>query len=174
MGMDWMFVLKLSVTSLTVLGAITVVLGFPGTFLGWLGLVIFSFATRFAEISGWTLLGTFVGCLLVELADNLLAGILVKRFGASEGSMLMAWVGGLGGVMVGGFIGGIGGFLGSALLGVVGAFAGSYAAVYFWERNRHKRPHSNAARAAFGTVLGRLLGIALKLGWIGWLLSLVW
>lgn len=29
------------------------------------------------------LLGTFVGCLLIELADNLLAGILVKRFGAS-------------------------------------------------------------------------------------------
>jgi len=86
----------------------------------------------------------------------------------------MAWVGGIGGAMVGGFIGSIGGFFGSALLGVVGAFVGSYAAVYLWERNRHKRAHSDAARAAFGTVLGRLLGMALKLGWIGWFLSLVW
>jgi len=172
--MDWMLVLKLFVSLLSVLGAIAVVLGFPGTFLSWLGLAIFSLSTRFAEISGWTLLGTFVGCLLVELADNLLAGILVKRFGASKGSMLMAWVGGLGGAMVGGFIGSVGSFLGSALLGVAGAFTGSYAAVYFWERNRHKRPQSDAARAAFGTVLGRLLGMAVKLGWIGWLLSLVW
>jgi uncharacterized protein YqgC (DUF456 family) len=172
--MDWMFVLKLFVTLLVVLGAIAVVLGFPGTFLSWLGLVVFSLATRFAEISGWALLGTFVGCLLIELADNLLAGILVKRFGASKGSMLMAWVGGIGGAMAGGFVGSIGGFFGSALLGVVGAFVGSYAAVYLWERNRHKRPHSDAARAAFGTVLGRLLGMALKLGWIGWFLSLVW
>jgi len=172
--MDWMFVIKLLATLLVVLGAIAVVLGFPGTFLGWLGLVIFSLATRFAEISGWTLLGTFVGCLLVELADNLLAGILVKRFGAGKGSMLIAWGGGIGGAMVGGFVGSIGGFLGSALFGVAGAFAGSYAAVYFWERNRHKRPHSDAARAAFGTVLGRLLGMIVKLGWIGWLLSLVW
>jgi len=172
--MDWMFVLKLFVTLIAVLGAIAVVLGFPGTFLGWLGLLILSLATRFAEISGWTLLGTFAGCLLVELADNLLSGILVKKFGASKGSMLMAWVGGLGGAMVGGLVGGIGGFLGSALLGVVGAFAGSYAAVYFWERNRHKRPHSDAARAALGTVLGRLLGMMVKFGWIVWLLSLVW
>jgi len=65
--MDWMFVLKLFVTLLVVLGAIAVVLGFPGTFLSWLGLVVFSLATRFAEISGWALLGTFVGCLLIEL-----------------------------------------------------------------------------------------------------------
>ena len=111
--MDWMFVLKLFVTLLVVLGAIAVVLGFPGTFLSWLGLVVFSLATRFAKISGWALLGTFVGCLLIELADNLLAGILVKRFGASVLKWEMMWHG-----QVDGFGDGVGDCFASARVGV--------------------------------------------------------
>ncbi|MFN3421186.1 MAG: DUF456 domain-containing protein [Armatimonadota bacterium] len=172
--MDWMILVKTLATILTFAGALAVVLGLPGTFLAWLGVFIYALVSRFTEISAWMLFGTFIGCSVVELADNLLSGILVKRFGASKGSMLMAWLGGVGGAIVGGAIGGIGGFLGSALFSLVGAFLGSYAAVYLWERHHHNRPHNESSRAAFGTVVGRLLGMFVKLGWVGWLVSLIW
>ncbi|MCS7186250.1 MAG: DUF456 domain-containing protein [Armatimonadetes bacterium] len=172
--MDWMVLLKVFVTLLALAGALAIVLGLPGTFLAWLGLLIYALVDRFTAISAWVLLGTFVGSLVIELVDNLMAGFLVKRFGASKGSVLMAWLGGFGGAMLGGTIGSFGGFLGSALIGILGAFAGSYAAVYLWERNRHNRTHNEAVKAALGTVVGRLLGMLVKLGWIGWIVSLVW
>lgn len=172
--MDWMFLLKGFATLLAFLGAIAVVLGLPGTFVAWLGLFIYAIVSRFAIISGWALLGTLVGCIFVELADNLLSGLMVKKFGASKASMVIAWIGGFLGAILGSAIGGVSGFIGSAILGVVGAFIGSYAGVYLWERHRLNRPHNEAAKAAFGTVLGRLLGIFVKLCWIAWLLILVW
>ncbi len=172
--MDWSVLLKAVAILLAFAGALTVVLGLPGTFLAWLGLFIYALANRFTDVSAWTLFATLLGCLVVELADNLLSGFLVRQFGASKGSMLMAWLGGFGGAVLGGTIGGLVGFLGSALLGVLGAFFGSYAAVYWWERRRQNRTHNEAARAAFGTVVGRLLGMFVKMGWIVWLVSLVW
>lgn len=162
------------ITLLALIGGFAVLLGLPGTFLAWLSLFIYALVVRLTDISAWMLFGTLVGCLVIELADNLFSGFLVKQFGASKGSVLMAWLGGIGGAMLGGFAGGVGGFLGSALFGVLGAFVGSYIAVYWWERSKHNRCHGEASRAAFGTVVGRLLGIFVKLGWIGWLISLVW
>lgn len=172
--MDWMILVKAITTILTFAGALAVMLGLPGTFLAWLAVSIYALASRFIDISAWMVLGTFIGCSVIELADNLLSGILVKRFGAGKGSMLMTLFGGIGGAIVGGIVGSIGGFFGSALFSLIGAFGGSYVAVYSWERYRHNRPHSEALRAALGTVVGRLLGMFVKLGWIGWLLSLIW
>lgn len=173
-GMDWYLLPKLIATAFSAFGMLAVILGFPGTILAWIGIVIYALATRFSEISGWVLIGTFSGCLLFELADNLLSGVMVKQFGASKGSVVAAWLGGFGGAILGGLIGGVGGFIGSTIFGVIGAFVCSYAAVYFWELKRHNQPSTKAARADFGTVLGRLVGIFVKLGWIGWLLGLVW
>lgn len=173
--MEWSVLLKLFATLTAILGAIAVLLGFPGTFLAWLGLAIYALASRPAPVSGWTLLGTFIGCSLVELSENFMSSLLVRKFGGSKGSMIMAWVGGLVGAILFGLFGGVvGGFIGSAIMGIFGAFIGSYAAVYSWERYRLNRPQNEAMRAAFGTVLGRLLGISIKLGWIGWLISLIW
>ncbi len=172
--MDWSVLIKAFATLLAVLGFVAVVLGFPGTFIAWLGVAVYAAASRFVFISEWLLLGTFIGCAFVELADNFMSGMMVKKFGASKGSMLAAWLGGLSGALLGGLLGGIGGFFGSALFSVVGAFFGSYFAVYYWERYRINRSHKQASQAAFGTILGRLLGIAVKLGWIFWLISLIW
>lgn len=172
--MDWGVLPKLFATLLALIGAFAVVLGLPGTFIAWVGVFTFSAIGRFTTVSAWVLLLALVGCLVVELADNLLSGLLVKKFGAGKGSMLMAWLGGIAGAVLGGSVGGLGGFFGSALFGVLGAFAGSYIAVYLWERYRLNRLHGEASKVAFGTVVGRLLGVVVKLGWIGWLVSLVW
>lgn len=172
--MDWSVLLKVLSTLVAILGAVFVVLGLPGTFLAWIGVVIYAVSVQFKNFSGWVLLGTFFGCALVEVADNLLSGLMVRKFGASKSSMIMTWVGGLGGAILGSLVGGFGSFIGSAILGLVGAFAGSYVAVYCWERYRLNRTQNEAKKAALGTVLGRLLGIAVKLVWIVWLLTLIW
>ncbi|MCS7263378.1 MAG: DUF456 domain-containing protein [Armatimonadetes bacterium] len=172
--MEWSVLLKVFVTFLPFIGALAVVVGLPGTFIAWLGLALYAVSTRFAHVSGWALLGTFFGCAFFELADNLISGLMVKKFGASKGSMVMAWVGGILGAVLSGFLGGMLGFIGSAFLGFIGAFLGSYTSVYWWERYRLNRTSSEAKKAAFGTVVGRLMGIALKLAWIIWLISLIW
>ncbi|MER3500105.1 MAG: hypothetical protein IMHGJWDQ_001021 [Candidatus Fervidibacter sp.] len=172
--MEWLLLLRVIVTFVALLGAVGVLLGLPGTFLAWLGVSVVALASHFEFLSGWWLVGTFIGCGAMELADNFLAGLLVRRLGASSSSMVIAWLGGFGGGLLGGVMGGVAGFIGSALLAVIGAFIGSYASVYAWERYRQNRPHKEAMRAAVGTVLGRLLGIGMKLGWIGWLISLIW
>ncbi len=177
--MDWLLVLRIICTAVLVVGAVGVVLGLPGTFVAWLGVLLFVLFGRLLAppsglLSGWLVLGTFFGSVAIELADNVLSGILVRTFGASTSSILVAWLGGIGGGVLGGLLGGMGGFLGSAVLGLVGVFAGGYAAVYAWERYHLRRSPRDAARAAFGTVLGRLVGMALKLLWIAWLLSLLW
>lgn len=128
---------------------------------------------RFSTVSGWLLVGTLGVSVVMELADNLLAIVAVRFFGASRGSLWVAWLGGLGGGILGGLVGGLGGFIGSALGALIGAFGGSYGAVYAWER-RQDRSVREAARAALGTVIGRLLGMLLKLGWTGVLVVLIW
>ncbi|MCS7191675.1 MAG: DUF456 domain-containing protein [Armatimonadetes bacterium] len=172
--MDWSLLPKLFATLLALIGSLAVIIGLPGTFLAWLGVAVYALSSRFATISGWLLLGTFFGCIFIELADNIMSGLLVKKFGASKGSMLMAVVGGFGGSILVGTLGGIGGFFGSAIGSVIGAFVGSYAAVYWWERYRLNRTHEESAKSAFATVLGRLLVMFFKLVWIGWLISIVW
>lgn len=172
--MGWEWLVRLLSTLLALLGIAGVLLGLPGTFLAWLGVFLVALATRFEAFSGWWLLATLVGCGVVELIDNLISGVLLRRWGASQGSLWLSFLGGIGGSLVGGAIGSIGGFLGGAFLGVLGAFAGSYAVVYYWERYRLNRSHREASHLALITVFGRLLGIAIKLAWIGWLFTFIW
>lgn len=164
-------------TLLALTALLGIVLGLPTTLLAWLGLLLVALVSKFQAVSGWVLLGAFGGCLIVEVADNLLAGVMVQRFGASKGSGWIALLGSFGGGLLGGLIGGLVGsiaaFITSPLLALVGAFVGGYAAVYWWER-RQNRPEKEAIRAAWGTVIGRLLGIVFKLSWIGILLIFVW
>lgn len=171
--MDWLLAAKFVATLLAIIAFIGVVLGFPTMLLAWLGLVLVAVADGLQTLSGWWLVATFIGCLLTELADNLLSAWMVRKFGASKGSMMAAWIGGLAGAMVGSVIAGLAGLIGSAMGALAGAFVGAYGAVYFWER-RAKRSQREAARVAWGTVIGRLLGIAVKLIWLVALTVLCW
>ena len=94
-----------------------------------------------------------------ETADNWLMAAGAKRFGASTTA---AWLSLLGG------------FLGALILGpmlavvlnvigpVVGAFLGAFISVVLYER-RQKQNWREALRAGWGTLLGRVAGIALKM-----------
>lgn len=168
-----MLVGKVIATVLAFAAAIGILLGLPTVLVAWVGLLVAGWLGRFSTVSGWLLVGTLGVSVAMELVDNLLAIVMVRFFGASKGSLWLAWLGGLGGGILGGLIGGLGGFIGSAIGALGGAFTGGYLAVYAWER-RQNRSVRESARAALGTVIGRLLGILLKLGWVGVLMVLIW
>ncbi|MFA0750546.1 MAG: hypothetical protein SLRJCFUN_000949 [Candidatus Fervidibacter sp.] len=161
-------------TLLALFALIGVLLGFPTTLLAWLGLLMVAAVGGFQTVSGTWLLGTFLGCVLVEVADNVLAVAMVHKLGATKGSAVMALVGGLVGGFLGGVVGGLAGFVGAAALALVGAFVGSYAVVYAWERYRHQRPPTDAHKIALGSLVGRIIGIGVKLVWVIVLLLLSW
>ena len=97
--------------------------------------------------------------LLGETADNWLMAAGAKRFGAST---VAAWLSLLGG------------FLGAVILGpilavvlnvigpVAGAFLGAFLSVVLYERRR-KQNWREALRAGWGTLLGRVAALVLKM-----------
>ncbi len=134
---------------------LSTLLGLPGTAIMLLAAGVYGWATGFHAVTLPTL-----GCLAAialpaEVLDQVLGIWASRRFGAS-------WLG-----MVGGFAGGVGGaaLLGGVLplVGVVpgallGAFAGAFLAEYAKSRDAPAALH-----AAWGSFLGRIAGIALKM-----------
>ncbi|MCS7222999.1 MAG: DUF456 family protein [Armatimonadetes bacterium] len=164
--MDWGRLAEGAGLFFSVSGAMMVLLGLPGTFFAWLGLIpvtFIKFETRFALL--WTI-GGLSGCLAMEALDNFVLLAVAVKMGASRSSAVVGWIGGLLGALLGGTVGGILGCLSGVLGGLIGAFGGGFLFVWWWEK-RSGKSDEVAVRAALGTVLGRLLGITLKIIWIG-------
>lgn len=90
---------------------------------------------------------------VLEFASQYVGG---KKYGATGKGNLGAFLGALGGALFGApFFLGLG-----ALLGAVG---GAYAGCYLFER-MHGRASIEAWRAAKGAMLGRVLGLVIKVG----------
>ena len=134
--------------------------GLPGIGLIFGSALLYALLTEFSKGISLNLilvLGAFT--LFGETADNWLMAAGAKRFGASTTA---AWLSLLGG------------FLGALILGpmlavilnviglVVGAFLGAFISVVLYER-RQKQNWHEALLAGWGTLLGRVAGIALKM-----------
>jgi uncharacterized protein len=134
---------------------LSTLLGAPGTLLMLVAALVYGWATAFREMSGNTLIWLAGVSLPVEVLDQLLGLWAARRYGAS-------WTG-----LAGGFIGG---FVGAALLGgvmplvgvVPGALLGSFVGAYLAEL-AVCRNSAVALRAAWGSFLGRIAGIVLKM-----------
>jgi uncharacterized protein YqgC (DUF456 family) len=134
---------------------LSILLGAPGTLIMLLAAALFGWMTGFHRLSLSTLGWLAAVALPAELLDQLLGLWAARRYGAS-------WVG-----LAGGFAGGILGasLLGSALplVGVLpGALVGSFVGAYLAELMAH-RDSPLALRAAWGSFLGKIAGIALKM-----------
>jgi uncharacterized protein len=146
--------------------------GLPGIGLIFGTALLYALLTRFGNgISLNLILVLGVLTLCGETADNWLMAAGAKRFGASTSA---AWLSLLGG------------FLGALILGpmlavvlnvmgpVIGAFLGAFVSVVLYER-RQKQNWREALRAGWGTMLGRVAGIALKMVvGIGMVAAVVW
>jgi uncharacterized protein len=134
---------------------LSTLLGAPGTLLMLLVAGAYGWATGFREMSGATLGWLTAVALPVEVLDQLLGLWAARRYGAS-------WTG-----LAGGFAGGL---IGAALLGgvmpvvgvvpgaLIGSFLGAYLAEYAVCRDSPQ-----ALRAAWGSFLGKIAGIVLKM-----------
>jgi uncharacterized protein len=143
-----------------ILGLLIIPFGLPGTLVILASVSIYALATHFSAGVGIVFLGMLcVLTLISETADNWLTAVGARRFGASGGSVWLSFLGGLAGAIV----------LGAPLAFVLGpfgpvggGFAGAFLAVFLYEYAQRKDPRQ-ALRAGWGTLVGRLAGIALKL-----------
>jgi uncharacterized protein YqgC (DUF456 family) len=147
---------EIALWSVLALAWLSILLGAPGTLMMLLAACVYGWATGFREITPSTLGWLAAISLPAELLDQFLGFWAARRYGAS-------WTG-----MAGGFVGGL---IGATLLGgvlpvvgvVPGALIGSFAGAYLAELATRRDPPL-ALRAAWGSFLGKIAGIALKMG----------
>ena len=143
-----------------ILGLIAIPFGFPGTVIILLSTFLYALATNFSGAIGIPFF--IVLCVLTiisETADNWLTALGAGRYGASTVSMWLSFLGGLlGAILIGGPLAVVLGPLGP----VAGGFAGAFLIVVAYERTHGKDWHS-ALAAGWGTFVGRMAGIVLKL-----------
>ncbi|MBM3802499.1 MAG: DUF456 domain-containing protein [Acidimicrobiia bacterium] len=153
-------------------GLVVIPFGLPGIGIIFGSALLYALVTQFQHGVSLTLilvLGAFT--VLGETADNWLMAAGAKRFGASTAA---AWLSLLGG------------FLGALILGpllavplnvvgpVAGALSGAFISVVLYER-RKKQNWPEALRAGWGTLLGRVAGIALKMVvGVGMAVAVIW
>jgi uncharacterized protein YqgC (DUF456 family) len=134
--------------------------GLPGAGVILLSVFIYALLTDFNGAVGVVFF--IILCVLTaiaETADNWLTALGARSYGASTGSMWLSLLGGLiGAIVIGGPLAVMLGPLGP----VAGGFAGAFSAVFLGEYYRRNNARE-ALRAGWGTFVGRMAGMALKL-----------
>ena len=152
-------------------GLATIPFGLPGAAIILLSVLLYALLTDFAVIGVAFFILLAVLTLIAETADNWLTAVGARRYGASTGSVWLSFLGGLAGaIVVGGPLAIVFGPLGP----VAGGFLGAFAVVVAYELNRHGN-WNEALRAGWGTFLGRMAGIVLKVVIsIAMIIAVVW
>ena len=133
--------------------------GFPGTFIILLSIFIYALRTDFSAGVGIPFFVFLcILTLIAETADNWLTAVGARRYGASRSSMWLSLLGGLAGAVI---LGGPMAFILGPIGPVAGGFAGAFGIVVGYEFYRN-RNLNEALRAGWGTLLGRMAGIVLK------------
>jgi uncharacterized protein len=143
-----------------VVGLVIIPFGLPGVAVIFISVLLYALATDFSAAIGVNFFLVLCGLTVVaETADNWLMLLGARKFGASSASIWLSL---------------LGGFLGAALIGpplalilsfvgpFVGAFVGAFLIVVLFEYWK-KRQWNEALRAGWGTLVGRLAGIAFKM-----------
>ena len=142
-----------------IVGLVTIPFGFPGTLIILASILVYVIATDFKEAVGarFFILLCFM-TLVAETADNWLSALGARHYGASTGSVWLSFFGGLIGAIL---IGGPAAFIFGPLGPVAGGFIGAFLAVVAYELYRQKNMRE-ALRAGWGSFIGRMAGIVLK------------
>jgi len=132
----------------------TTFFGLPGNFIVLGAAVAYAFGTHFGPL-GWGFLVLLAGlAILGEILEFLFGTFTSVRYGGSRWSAVGSFVGGVVGAVVGtGVIPVVG--------TVVGAFLGSFSLAFLFEFI-HRNRQGVAARAGFGALVGKMLGLSTK------------
>ena len=141
-------------------GLVIIPFGLPGIGVIFGSALLYALLTQFNNgISLNLILVLAMLTLLGETADNWLMAAGARRFGASTAAAWLSLLGGFLGALI------LGPFLAVPLnvIGpVAGAFVGAFVSVVLYEHCQ-KQNWREALRAGWGTLLGRVAGIALKM-----------
>ncbi len=141
-------------------GLATIPFGLPGVGIILLCIFVYALLTDFNAAVGIPFFVVLcVLTIVAETADNWLTAIGARRYGASTASMWLSFLGGIiGALMIGGPLAVLLGPLGP----LAGGFIGAFAIVVGYELYLGKNLRA-ALEAGWGTFLGRMAGIVLKL-----------
>ena len=141
-------------------GLIIIPLGLPGIGVIFGSALLYALLTQFNGGIGLNLILILaVATMLGETVDNWLMAAGAKRFGASTAAAWLSMLGGfLGAVILGPFLAVVLNVLGP----VVGVLIGAFISVVLYERHQ-KQTWQDALRAGWGTLLGRVAGIVIKM-----------
>lgn len=136
-------------------GVCIIPFGIAGTFIIVADALVYGLLTGFEKIS-LPFIGLLLGmALLLELAEELLSGIMAKKFGGSK------WA--VAGAIGGGFVGAIIGTPVTPVLGtLIGGFLGAFSGAAFLEWV-HTNDGHRAVRAGVGAFFGAVGGKATKI-----------
>jgi uncharacterized protein YqgC (DUF456 family) len=128
-------------------------------------------AGKIAGPIGWvTLIGTLLLAVVAEVVDFTLAARFARRFG---GSRRAGW-----GAILGGFLGAFAGIPIPIVGSVIGAFLGAFVGAFVAEWTNRESTAATSTRVAWGALIGRAAGAALKTGFglaiAAWLLLAAW
>src|SRR5215813_13670042 len=142
-----------------ILGVVSIPFGFPGALIILGCVLIYGLVTHFTGGIGVAFfIFLCVLTLIAETADNWLSAVGARRYGASTGSLWLSFIGGIGGAIL---IGGPISFLLGPLGPIAGGFLGAFVVVVAHELYLRKNL-SEALRAGWGTFVGRMAGMILK------------
>jgi len=134
---------------LALAGLILTVVNLPGIWLIYGATLVAGIINRFQSITPTILIVFFILCVASTFADNIAAALGAKKFGGTGWGMAGAVIGGIAGM----FSGSLWGVLVGPLLGAV-----------LFELLFAKKDMSTSLKAGWGTFIGILVSMVLKLG----------
>ncbi len=128
-------------------GLILVVVNLPGAWAIWFAILLTAIVKGLAEIPLWFVIVTFFGALIITLIDNFVIPIAAKKFGGGKWGML-------GGIL--------GAFVGFIFANIPGLLLGPFLGAFILEYLVAKKKSEDAFKAGFGSFIGVVFSIALK------------
>ncbi len=130
-------------------GLVLTVINLPGIWLIFGATLVAGIMDKFQNLTPLILLILFFLCLASTFADNVAAALGAKKFGGTGWGMAGAVIGGIVGIFVG---------------GVWGIFLGPLVGAVLFEMLFAKKDMTTSLKAGWGTFVGILVSMILKLG----------
>lgn len=134
---------------LALAGLVLTVINLPGIWLIFGATLVAGIMDNFQNLTPIILVVLFILCLASTFADNIAAALGAKKFGGTGWGMAGAVIGGIVGMIVG---------------GIWGIFLGPLAGAVLFEMLFAKKDMTTSLKAGWGTFVGILISMILKLG----------
>ncbi len=134
---------------IAITGLVLTVINLPGIWLIYASTLVAGIMDKFQHLTPIILVVLFILCLASTFADNIAAALGAKKFGGTGWGMAGAIIGGIVGMFVG---------------GIWGIFLGPLVGAVLFEMLFAKKSVTTSLKAGWGTFIGILVSMVLKLG----------